>query len=250
MKYNITFLSDKGMIRSKNEDNGYINGLYRSYDNLSSWQFRDICFNNLLVAVFDGVGGEKGGEIASRIAAEDMKSYDNGIFSEKIEEYVYETKFLISTNPKFKMATTYAVLSIEENEFCFSNIGDSKGYLLRDHKLQKKTKDHSIIQNLIDEGILTEKEARKHPQKHMIYQALGMQEEDMDPEPYITLKEKVQQGDKFILCTDGVTDMVSDKDIEQIMLSEESKLKIKEIFDKAMKNGGKDNITILLVETE
>lgn len=56
MKYNITFLSDKGMIRSKNEDNGYINGLYRSYDNLSSWQFRDICFNNLLVAVFDGVG--------------------------------------------------------------------------------------------------------------------------------------------------------------------------------------------------
>ena len=114
------------------------------------------------------------------------------------------------------MATTYAVLSIEENEFCFSNIGDSKGYLLRDHKLQKKTKDHSIIQNLIDEGILTEKEARKHPQKHMIYQALGMQEEDMDPEPYITLKEKVQQGDKFILCTDGVTDMVSDKDIEQI----------------------------------
>ena len=72
----------------------------------------------------------------------------------------------------------------------------------------------------------------------------------MDPEPYITLKEKVQQGDKFILCTDGVTDMVSDKDIEQIMLSEESKLKIKEIFDKAMKNGGKDNITILLVETE
>ena len=64
------------------------------------------------------------------------------------------------------------------------------------------------------------------------------------------MKEKVQQGDKFILCTDGVTDMVSDKDIEQIMLSEESKLKIKEIFDKAMKNGGKDNITILLVETE
>lgn len=90
------------MIRSKNEDNGYINGLYRSYDNLSSWQFRDICFNNLLVAVFDGVGGEKGGEIASRIAAEDMKSYDNGNFSEKLKNMYMKRIFILVQTQNLK----------------------------------------------------------------------------------------------------------------------------------------------------
>lgn len=248
MKYKVDFISHRGKIRAKNEDNAYINGRYRKDVEESIWKYKEEFSDNALLAVFDGVGGECGGETASKIAAQIMDEYNNGCFTKNIMDYIYEVNFRISTNTNRRMATTYTVLSIEDNIYHFSNIGDSKGYLCRSGKLRKMTKDHNTVQLLVEEGLLTEEEAKKHPQRHAIYQALGMQEEDIEPEPYISEKQNAQEGDILLLCTDGITDMVTEAEIEEILLDKKVQNKAEIIVNRAMEKGGKDNITALVVE--
>lgn len=249
MKYKVDFISHQGNIRAKNEDNAYINGKYRKEVEELIWEYKEEFSDNALLAVFDGVGGECGGETASKIAAQTMDEYNNGCFTKNIMDYIYEVNFRISTHTiNRKMATTYAALSIENNIYCFSNIGDSKGYLCRNGKIRKMTKDHNTVQLLVEEGLLTEEQAKKHPQRHAIYQALGMQEEDIEPEPYISEKQNAQEGDLLLLCTDGITDMITEAEIEEILLDKMIQNKVEVIVDKAMENGGKDNITALIVE--
>jgi serine/threonine protein phosphatase PrpC len=250
VKYKVDFISHRGKIRAKNEDNAYINGRYREDVEESIWQYKEEFLDNALLAVFDGVGGERGGETASKIAAQTMDEYNNGCFTKNIMDYIYEVNFRISTNTNRKMATTYAAVSIEDNIYHFSNIGDSKGYLCRNGKLRKMTKDHNTVQLLVEEGLLTEEQAKKHPQRHVIYQALGMQEEDIEPEPYISEKQNAQEGDLLLLCTDGVTDMITEAEIEEILLDKMIQNKAKIIVDRAMEKGGKDNITALIVEVK
>ena len=245
MKYKVDFISHQGNIRAKNEDNAYINGKYRKEVEELIWEYKEEFSDNALLAVFDGVGGECGGETA----AQTMDEYNNGCFTKNIMDYIYEVNFRISTHTiNRKMATTYAALSIENNIYCFSNIGDSKGYLCRNGKIRKMTKDHNTVQLLVEEGLLTEEQAKKHPQRHAIYQALGMQEEDIEPEPYISEKQNAQEGDLLLLCTDGITDMITEAEIEEILLDKMIQNKVEVIVDKAMENGGKDNITALIVE--
>lgn len=249
MKYKVDFISHQGNIRAKNEDNAYINGKYRKEVEELIWEYKEEFSDNALLAVFDGVGGECGGETASKIAAQTMDEYNNGCFTKNIMDYIYEVNFRISTHTiNRKMATTYAALSIENNIYCFSNIGDSRGYLCRNGKIRKMTKDHNTVQLLVEEGLLTEEQAKKHPQRHAIYQALGMQEEDIEPEPYISEKQNAQEGDLLLLCTDGITDMITEAEIEEILLDKMIQNKVEVIVDKAMENGGKDNITALIVE--
>ena len=249
MKYKVDFISHQGNIRAKNEDNAYITGKYRKEVEELIWEYKEEFSDNALLAVFDGVGGECGGETASKIAAQTMDEYNNGCFTKNIMDYIYEVNFRISTHTiNRKMATTYAALSIENNIYCFSNIGDSKGYLCRNGKIRKMTKDHNTVQLLVEEGLLTEEQAKKHPQRHAIYQALGMQEEDIEPEPYISEKQNAQEGDLLLLCTDGITDMITEAEIEEILLDKMIQNKVEVIVDKAMENGGKDNITALIVE--
>lgn len=248
MKYKVDFMSHRGNIRRKNEDNAYINGIYRKDVKQSIWEYTGEFSNNALLAVFDGVGGETGGEMASKEAAETMDEYNNGHFTQVIMDYIHEVNFRLSTNINYKMATTYVAVSIEDNLCGFSNIGDSKGYLYRNGNLLKMTKDHNTVQMLLDEGLLTEEEAKNHPQRHAIYQALGMQEEDMEPEPYISEKENVQEGDILLLCTDGITDMLNETEIKQILGDDMIFNKAGVITEKAIENGGKDNATILIVE--
>lgn len=248
MKYKVNLISHLGKIRKKNEDNAYINGRYRKDVEESIWEYEEEISDYALLAVFDGVGGERGGEIASKIAAETMDEYNNGCFTKNIMDYIYEVNFRLSTHTNRKMATTYVALSIEDNVYGFSNIGDSKGYLYRNGKLLKKTKDHNTVQMLLDEGIITEEEAKQHPQRHVIYQALGIQEEDMEPEPYIAEKEKAQDGDILVLCTDGITDMLDESEMEKILRDKMIQDKAKVLVEKAVENGGRDNATVLVVE--
>lgn len=248
MKYKVDFMSHCGKIREKNEDNAYINGRYRKDVGQPIWKYTEEFSDNVLLAVFDGVGGEAGGEIASKEAAQTMDEYNNGHFTKVIMDYIYEVNFRLSTGINHKMATTYAAVSIEDNLYGFSNIGDSKGYLWRDGNLLKMTKDHNTVQMLLDEGVLTLEEAKNHPQRHAIYQALGMQEEDIEPEPYISEKENAQEGDILLLCTDGITDMLSETEIEQVLGDKKILKKAEIIIKKVMENGGRDNATVLVIE--
>ena len=250
MLYKGYLKSHGGKIRTNNEDNGYLDGYYRIDDQQFLWSVEKEKENNILAAVFDGMGGEEQGEVASRLAARTMYGMKNKRFSVEAENYAKKAgDCILGGDKKSRKGTTYVAVSVEDNQFFFSNIGDSRGYLFRNGQLTQMTKDHNMVQEMLKEGILTPEQAKKHPDRHSIYQFLGMQEEDdIPPEPHCAEKIEAQQGDICLLCSDGLTDMLEDEEISRILSSSDS---VKEIGDclveAALDKGGKDNVTVLLL---
>lgn len=243
-------MSHGGKARINNEDNGYLDGYYRLDDKEFIWSSEKETENHFLAAVFDGMGGEEHGEVASRIAARMMYAMKNKKFSEVIEEYVAKSsESILSYAKNTNMGTTYAAVSIEENKYYFSNLGDSRGYLFRNGTLRQMTKDHNMVQEFLRAGILTEEQAKVHPERHTVYQFLGMKdEEDIPLEPYQQEPTEVQVGDICLLCSDGLTDMLKDDEICDILIKERTiKDSADNLLQSALKQGGKDNVTILLL---
>lgn len=252
MKYKAYVTSHGGNVRSNNEDNAYIHGYYREDDEEFIWNHEAEARDNMLAAVFDGMGGEKNGEVASRIAAETMNLMRNAPFSHVIEEYIEKTgKRIREIAGKSHTGTTYVAASIENNTYYFSNLGDSRGYLFRDGNLIRMSKDHNMVEELLQLGILTEEQAKKHPDRHTLYQYLGMKEDEDGTiiEPYKAKPIPVCAGDLCLICSDGLTEMVSEEQICAI-LSEPVELTVwaERLKECAIANGGIDNVTILLVQ--
>ena len=255
MRYKGYLISHGGKVRKNNEDNGYLDGVFRHKDDLFFWGYRCEKQNRLLCAAFDGVGGVDCGEVASRLAAETLFALQKENPTEvELEKYVeLANNKIIHANEARQMATTFVLLSINDNQLLFSNMGDSRGYLLRDQKLTQVTRDHNMVARLLEKGILTQEQARRHPQRHTIYQFLGMKAENDDGglmlEPFVFHPINVKAGDICLLCSDGLTDMVDDQRIRSIMIQDASvEKKAKRLLKEALNLGGKDNITILLVE--
>ena len=254
MDYNGYLISHGGKIRSNNEDNGYLDGQYRKDDQCFFWKCKQEKKDSILTGVFDGVGGEDCGEIASRIAAETLDSIGKtGRMSTMFEKYVQiANRKILDAADDSGMASTFVLLSIENDVCHFCNMGDSRGYLLRNRKMFKMTKDHNMVSKMVARGVLTPEQARNHPDRHTIYQYLGMRtDEGMVIEPYIGGPVRVLKGDICLLCSDGLTDMVNEEKIATILASNyllEDKARI--LLDTALNNGGRDNITILLTESK
>ena len=264
MKCHGFILSHEGNVRSNNEDNAYINGFFRKNDDLCSWEYESEYVDVMITAVFDGMGGEKEGEVAARIAAEslddiykDCYSADkvrkgNVIFSDVVDAYVDDANNRIAKyDPGNNIGTTFAALSFENATFSFYNIGDSRGYLYRDGGLCQMTRDHNLVRRMLKEGILTEEQAEKHPHRNALYQFLGMKEENNVIAPECYKEEMIQAcgGDLCLLCTDGLTEMVTDKEICGVLSGRTTlKEKAEKLLEKALQAGGRDNITILLAE--
>jgi len=228
----------QGMVRHNNED------AYGIYPDLS------------LYIVADGLGGHVGGEVASRIAVEAIKeciaSTDNA--SLKIRDSVItainEANLkILSEAGKEKnlhgMGTTVAVVMNGGNTTIVAHVGDSRVYLVRGDVITRITKDHTIVEEYIRLGLLTPQDALYHPSKHMLSRAVGTSG-DVD----IDITElQFQAGDTLILCTDGLTNMVSDKEISDVIL--ELSPSPEKITDKlialATKNGGIDNTTVITI---
>lgn len=253
MRYRAVLISHGGKIRTKNEDNAYLEGYYRKDDTQFLWDYMVEKKDSILAAVFDGMGGESQGEVASHIAARNMYDLKEKYFSQWAEFFNQNTnKEIISYANGRSMGTTYVTVSVEDNVYYFSNLGDSRGYLFRQGMLEQMTKDHNMVQNLLQNGILTEEQARKHPDRHSLYQFLGMKEEDEEiiPEPFIAEAVQAEKKDLILLCSDGLTEMVEEKMIQSILKKEvELGEKAKRLLDEALKNGGHDNVTIILIET-
>ncbi len=209
-------------------------------------------FRNLFI-VADGMGGHRAGDLASRLCIDNMVlrirksmsrtpvtifeeaiTYANGeIYKEAQKAFAYEG-----------MGTTMVACTLEEDTLYVANIGDSRLYLLRD-ELQQITIDHSLVEEMVKIGNITESEARFHPQKNIITRALGIDEKVQAD--YFELQ--VCPGDVILLCSDGLTNMVEDDEIEYIIRHEGSIEKAGDILiDKANINGGTDNITAVLVQ--
>src|SRR5262245_34779095 len=198
-------------------------------------------------AVADGMGGAQAGEVASRIAA---GAFEHGVDDEspaegQLEEIAQEAnreihKLAQEDSSRAGMGTTLTAAMVRDNEVALSHVGDSRAYVLRDGELKRLTKDHSLVEELRRQGRLTDEQAEEHPQRSIITRALG-------PEPSVnvdTMTFPARPGDVFLLCSDGLTTMVSDDEIKRIL--EESKTlrsAVKELVEAANRGGGRDNIT-------
>lgn len=238
------YLTDPGKVRTHNEDNVII---------LSNEK------NEFLLAVADGMGGHKAGEVASAIAIDHLHdefdkldtfgTKENAIewlrnivveINNKIFEYT-------SKNPNSKGMGTTLVVAIKTNDYIlYGNIGDSSGYVLKNGMLKKVTKDHTLVNLLVSTGELTEEEAKYHPRKNVLMRALGANDPieidifDVD----ITVKG-------LFLCSDGLTNMLTDEQIQKILNSDLSiEEAVVKLIRKSNSRGGTDNISIAYLKKE
>lgn len=248
-------INNKGRVRTNNEDSFYLNGIFMPRDRMDNGALltRDFKENVHLYAVCDGMGGTDSGEDASFCAVSELeKRRDDCQFVtdeeeikdmlRQISDRVYEE----ATARGQKSGTTIVMMLVQAEQAIFANVGDSRIYRFRDQKLTQISLDHSKVQRMISMGLMTPEQARKDPGRHVITQYLGMAP-DVRISPYI-VRDEMQKDDIYILCSDGLTDMVEDAQIEAIMKGKK-KLQdtAKALFEAAMKNGGRDNATIVLV---
>ncbi len=202
-----------------------------------------------LFAVADGMGGAQAGEVASRIAAGAFERRGQVSEEEAAEGQLEEIaqaanreihQLAQEDSSHAGMGTTLTAAMVRGDEVALGHVGDSRAYVLRDGQLKRLTKDHSLVEELRRQGRLTEEQAEEHPQRSIITRALG-------PEPNVnvdTMTFPAKDGDVFLLCSDGLTTMVSDDEIGRI-LAESRTLRsaVNKLVEAANRGGGRDNIT-------
>lgn len=210
-----------------------------------------------LFIVADGMGGHKAGDVASREAIERFVKYactthmsdpanilDAGIIS--VNKDIFD---MANSNREYSgMGTTFVAASLVENHVYIANVGDSRLYLIgRD--IRQITRDHSLVEDMVRMGVLEREEARTHYKKNVITKAIGVAD-DKTFTPDI-FEIEVENGDKLLLCSDGLTNMVEDYDIKKIVKDNDSiEDAVRELIKQANENGGKDNISAILIEPE
>lgn len=230
--------SDVGKARERNED------YFGSFSG---------GFGNLLV-VCDGMGGHKGGEIASRLAVETLKNHFeelSGDFNptEEIRKALQEANdSLIETAERDSsladMGSTVVLVLIRENLAYCASLGDSRIYLVTENGIRQFTKDHSLVQQMVDSNMITKEEAKDHPKKNVITKALGI-DEALDPDIHDPLGLK--ENYKLVLCTDGLTSTVNGEEILEKVENNSPQQASQKLVDLANERGGADNITVQVV---
>lgn len=238
------YLTDPGKVRDHNEDSVTI-----ETDQMGE----------ILLAVADGMGGHRGGEVASNIAIshiakrfseistvgnkEDAINFLKDIVS---EANVLLYQYTVDHPESLGMGTTIVLAVLTKNFLLFGNIGDSSGYVLKNKKLYKITSDHTLVSLLVKSGEITEEEAKEHPRKNVLMRALGAQTTvEMDVFDVETDVEGI------FLCSDGLTNMLEEEQINKVLnenLSVEEKLT--KLIQKSNNRGGTDNISVAYLEKE
>uniref|UniRef100_A0A7C4LNL6 Serine/threonine-protein phosphatase n=1 Tax=Schlesneria paludicola TaxID=360056 RepID=A0A7C4LNL6_9PLAN len=241
MKLRVGSLSITGRYRDNNEDNCYTDPQQRFF----------------LVA--DGMGGQSAGERASSLAMEivprklEALDFDRAppeqtirVIDEAVNHANFEIMALGELDARLKnMGTTIAFLVNVGGTLYIGGVGDSRAYLLRQGKLEQLTTDHSLVQALLDAGTLTPEEALNHRYRNVLYRYLGSKEGGTGTHPR---QIRPQPGDRFVLCTDGVTSGVSDQQLAKLLGCGDDPQAIAEAIVKAAEDGGsKDNITCVVV---
>ena len=206
-------------------------------------------------AVADGMGGHNAGEVASAMAVDtfsrhmrDVQSITGQALREAVEfanEAVYEAA--LENEGMSGMGTTFSALAEEEDCAFIAHVGDSRVYLVRDNAIMQMTTDHTLVEEMVQKGMITPREARVHPRRNIITRALGT-------EPFVRvdiMQIDVRPGDAFFLCSDGMTNYVEEYEILQAALSgEDWPQKLRHLVSIALENGGADNITALFAVIE
>ena len=203
-----------------------------------------------LFAVADGMGGAQAGEVASKLAAAALEDTDPGSVAgpEKVTSLIQEANRRVyeraANDPATSgMGTTMTVALVEGNEVTIGHVGDSRAYVVRNGELEQLTEDHSLVNELLKSGKLSREEAEMHPQRSVITRAVGT-DPDVDVDAFTV---GTGEGDVFLLCSDGLTDMVTDENILDIVEKHRNDLDraTKALVSAANRGGGEDNITVI-----
>jgi PPM family protein phosphatase len=203
-----------------------------------------------LFAVADGMGGAQAGEVASRLAASALEAGDSDGLDglERLDALIQEANRRIydraSTDPSASgMGTTMTVALVEGMTVAIGHVGDSRAYLVRGEQMEQLTDDHSLVAELLKTGKLSEEEAQVHPQRSVITRAVGT-DPDVDVDAFTI---EAEEGDVFLICSDGLTDMVEDEEILEVMHEHRDDLDkaVQALVSAANRGGGDDNITAL-----
>ncbi|WP_367366197.1 Stp1/IreP family PP2C-type Ser/Thr phosphatase [Lentilactobacillus buchneri] len=238
----IAYQSSTGKVRDKNED---AVGAFKNQTGL------------ILALITDGIGGNNAGEVASQMVVTHMgAAFETTSISslDKIETWFENqlakenTAIIDESNTDTRlhgMGTTIVATLIDGKRSLIANIGDSRGYVYSNGQFTQITEDHSYVNELVKHGDITPDQAKTNPYKNIITKSLGINNDSAaDFKPYTA-----QPGDQILLCTDGLTNMVDDADIEKILsMDEELQTKCDMLVSLANQNGGLDNITVLIAQ--
>lgn len=191
---------------------------------------------NLLI-VADGMGGHNAGDYASKFVVQVLKK----AIASANHQLIAESK----TDAKLEgMGTTLVAATVIEHTLYFANVGDSRLYLLND-EIRQLSKDHSLVQEMVRLGGLNAEEAKHHPDKNIITRAIGVKE-DVEIDFF---EHRLKKGDIILMCTDGLSNMVEDEEIFQIVRSSRDVVEaVEQLIERANSNGGKDNIGVIVAE--
>ena len=227
-----------GLVRQGNEDSALVSGQ--------------------VIAVADGMGGHAAGEVASRIAVKTLQSLEPTLTALEIDQDSVEDLLMHSLHSideeialvtdeeieKRGMGTTLTALLLRENTIALLHVGDSRCYRLRAGTLEQLSNDHTVIQELLDQGAISEAEAAEHPQRSMLTQALRG---DGDVTPVLQMYE-VKKGDRYLLCSDGLSGVLTDKEIKIGLKKSDRDEAVKFLIDATYINGAPDNVTVLIAD--
>ncbi|HUW79112.1 MAG TPA: protein phosphatase 2C domain-containing protein [Candidatus Nanopelagicaceae bacterium] len=231
--------SELGLVRKINEDSGLI--------------------GKQILAIADGMGGHVAGEIASSIAIKALEPLDSKIsLASPIDDDTL-TDFLLHTvagvddqigamideDPRLEgMGTTLTALIFDSDRIAIVHVGDSRCYRIRDGRTDQLTRDHTLVQELVDQGRITDKEALKHPQRSLLTQAL-MGHHDITPDIAIY---DAKSGDRFLLCSDGLSSVVAPSNLREILATGTVTESLDELLNAALKRGAPDNVSAIVVD--
>jgi PPM family protein phosphatase len=224
--------SDRGLVRTNNEDSVYAGAR--------------------LLALADGMGGHAAGEVASQLVIAALAHLDDdepgGDLLASLDTAVRSGNAAIAAQVEMEpdlegMGTTLTAILFAGNRLGLVHIGDSRGYMLRDGELTQITKDDTFVQTLVDEGRITREEAHSHPQRSLIMRALTGHE----VEPTLTMRE-ARAGDRYLLCSDGLSDPVSDETILEALQIPDVAESAYRLIELALRGGGPDNVTVVVAD--
>ncbi|MFF0163161.1 Stp1/IreP family PP2C-type Ser/Thr phosphatase [Streptomyces sp. NPDC005263] len=226
--------SHKGMIREGNEDSGYA--------------------GPRLLAIADGMGGAAAGEVASSEAISTIVALDDDVpgsdvltsLGTAVQRANDQLRAMVEEDPQLEgMGTTLTALLWTGQRLGLVHVGDSRAYLLRDGVLTQITQDHTWVQRLVDEGRITEEEATTHPQRSLLMRALGSGDH---VEPDLSIRE-VRAGDRYLICSDGLSGVVSHQTLEDTLASYQGPHEtVQNLIELALRGGGPDNITVIIAD--
>jgi len=254
IKMLVSALTDVGRTRSTNEDACAVTDLAsgRLIDAAGADAAVDVHERGVLLALSDGMGGHQAGEVASALVLESLGAAladdSKGPLHEQLEQAVRrankQVKSAAQTRERHGMGATLTAVMLRGGEAYIAEVGDSRAYLLRGDRLRMITRDQSLVQFLVDQGMMSAEEARNAPEKNVILQAVGLS----DDVRVAIARLELRRGDRFLLCSDGVSNAVSDDELRQILTGSEPRAACETMIALANDRGGLDNQTAIVAD--